>query len=452
MAAAIAAVLTLFFASAQAQQAPQAFTNMRLASQAAQEQRERVRLIQAEPLSAAVHIARLSVGVLRSARVGTTVRFQVAPEVVVEARGLRTRIEEGRFIWTGEVLSGSRTLPPGLVSIMVSGGDVIGSIRAANGRFYGLRPLGNRDVAIVEINFAAMPPDHPPESEWRGARPPVAMQPNPEAARWRAAFFQQLDRHQRLRRWATTADELNLAQNYTWLPQFWNLPVQAPEITVLVAYTAGAQALHGNIPLLAADAVEQTNNAHFNSKVFARLRLVATMQVAYQEAPWSTLGFVKAYNDVVNGLEGLSSVHVQRDAVDADLVVLIIGTLAPVCGFAGPQVGADAAAAFAIVHYSCATNNFTFAHEIGHLIGARHDMANSPELTPYPWGHGYRICESFGTLMAYYCSTRTALEPPRLLNWSSPLTTWNGVPMGTADLEDVHRVWNERAFEVSLFR
>ena len=41
---------------------------------------------------------------------------------------------------------------------------------------------------------------------------------------------------------------------------------------------------------------------------------------------------------------------------------------------------------------------------------------------------------------------------PRLQYWSSPLTTWGGIPMGTAALEDNHRVWNERAAPVAAFR
>jgi hypothetical protein len=448
-AAVLSVMAALLFGSAQAQEAPHAFTDVRVASRAAPAQRERIRLIQAEPVSAAVHIARVSTGVLRAARVGRTVRFQVSPDAVVEARALRTRTEDGRFIWTGEVLSRSRDRPPDLASIIVSGGDVIGWMRASDGRLYSLRPLGALEIAVVEINEAAFPPDHPADAPSPRSR--EVARSSPEAAAWRAAFYRQLEERQVLQRWATTASELNFAENYTLIPQFWDLPVEAPEITVLVAYTSAAQALHGNIPLLAADVVEQANLIHFNSKVFARLRLVGTMQVNYQELEIDWL-YIGAHTHLVDGLNGLDSVHAQRDALAADLVVLIVSHDANVCGNAGPDVGVDAEAAFAVVRYSCAADHSTFAHEIGHLMGARHDMASEPMLTPYAWGHGYRVCESFGTIMAVYCSLTTPPEPPRQLYWSSPLTTWKGVPMGSADLEDVHRVWNERAFDVALFR
>jgi hypothetical protein len=446
--AAFFAMVVLCLGSAHAQQAPQAFVGLRPAAEARPAQRERVRLIQAEPRSLTVHIARVSTEALRSARVGQTIRFQVGPDAVAEARTLRSRTEDRRWIWTGEVLSRSRVRPPGLARIIVSGGDVIGSIEASDGRVYSLRPLGAGEVAIIELNPAAARPDH---AEGLPARAPRrAVRSSPEAAAWRAAFYRQLEQREALRRWATVAYEVNLAQNYALMPQFWTLPVVAPEITVLVAYTSASQALHGNVPLMAADAVEQTNNAHFNSKVFARLRLVGTMQVSYQEPPWTALGFVKAHNDLANGLEGLNSVHAQREALDADIVVLIIGTLGP-CGYAGPDLAVDAAAAFVVVHYDCATNQYSFAHEIGHLIGAGHDIDNYPALTPYAWGHGYRNCAEFRTIMAYFCDGNTGL-PKRVLFWSSPLTTWNGLPMGSAELADNRRVWNERAFDVSLFR
>lgn len=55
-AAVLPVMAALFFGSAEAQQAPHAFIEVRPASQAAPAQRERIRLTQAEPVSAAVHI------------------------------------------------------------------------------------------------------------------------------------------------------------------------------------------------------------------------------------------------------------------------------------------------------------------------------------------------------------------------------------------------------------
>jgi hypothetical protein len=61
------------------------------------------------------------------------------------------------------------------------------------------------------------------------------------------------------------------------------------------------------------------------------------------------------------------------------------------CGLAD-AIMANASTAFAIVHYDCATGYYSFAHELGHLQGARHDPANDPTNTPPcgPYGHGFQ--------------------------------------------------------------
>ena len=43
------------------------------------------------------------------------------------------------------------------------------------------------------------------------------------------------------------------------------------------------------------------------------------------------------------------------------------------CGLS-TRVFADADEAFSVVHHECATMNYSVAHEIGHLIGARHEL------------------------------------------------------------------------------
>jgi hypothetical protein len=341
-------------------------------------------------------------------------------------------------------------------NILVSGGDISGTIRAADGRVYQLRPLGDLEAAIVEIDFATLPPDHADEYPIQDARGagPRTLQLSREAAARHAAFQRQLDSYPRLRRWATTASEFNLAQTYALAPQFWALPVEMPEITVLVAYTASAQAHHGNVTLLAADAVWETTQSFFNSKALVRIRLVGAMQVIYSdsfgEAAWN-----QTYVDFLGAGDGqMDEIHAQRDALGADVVVLITNNDHE-CGTVGNEahIGATAATAYAMVYHKCATGNYSFGHEIGHLMGARHNVADDPAVTPFAWGHGYRhgcAATDFRTIMAKYCGSGPL--PPRVQFWSSPFVLWNGIPMGSAGQEHVARVWTERAFEVSMFR
>ena len=45
------------------------------------------------------------------------------------------------------------------------------------------------------------------------------------------------------------------------------------------------------------------------------------------------------------------------------------------CGLS-TRVGADAEEAYFVVHHSCAAITISIAHEIGHILGARHDRVD----------------------------------------------------------------------------
>lgn len=135
---------------------------------------------------------------------------------------------------------------------------------------------------------------------------------------------------------------------------------------------------------------------------------------------------------------------------------------------------ASAETAFALVHYNCATGpQYTFGHEIGHLQGARHDLDQDPETTPYAYGHGFKYCPAPSTtdpnpdwcrtIMALECNctpevcgrASTCPAPqrncPRARYWSSPNVHSCSV-MGTAERENNARVLNETATTVAAFR
>ena len=54
-----------------------------------------------------------------------------------------------------------------------------------------------------------------------------------------------------------------------------------------------------------------------------------------------------------------------------------------------------------MVHHECAAASYSLAHEIGHLIGARHDLNLDKNLKPFPYGHGYVNGTKWRDIMSY---------------------------------------------------
>ena len=168
-------------------------------------------------------------------------------------------------------------------------------------------------------------------------------------------------------------------------------------------------------------AVAVANSTYVNSKVNINLKLVQTVRVNYIE---STTHAVDLDRFRMNGDGFMDNVHTLRNQSKADVCVLLIDN-SQFCGLAA-AILAKPDTAFAVVHYDCAVGNLSFAHEIGHLQGARHDLGVDPTIDPaYPWNHGYLIPGTDGrTVMAY----PAASNPNRIPNWSNPDVKYKGVP------------------------
>jgi hypothetical protein len=111
-------------------------------------------------------------------------------------------------------------------------------------------------------------------------------------------------------------------------------------------------------------------------------------------------------------------------------------------------VFADKEDAFAVVHHGCAATSYSIAHEIGHLIGARHDPSMDTNTTPFPYGHGYVNGTKWRDIMSY---KHTCGGCPRVPVWSSPTVTVRGERAGTSS-NDNARVILEQAARVAAFR
>ena len=227
----------------------------------------------------------------------------------------------------------------------------------------------------------------------------------------------------------------------------------SPTIDVMVVYTAAALAGAGSLPALKANialAILESNQSYANSGIAPHLRLVHVQQVTYAETGNLTTD-VHRLAGTTDGF--MDNVHALRNLYGADVVTLIVENGGGFCGMAD-AVKASAATAFDVVQrIACLTGYYSFAHELGHLQGARHDIYEDRLRTPYSYGHGYvNLPALWRTVMAYdkKC-TDNGVTCTRLQYWSNPAATYGGAAMGDATARN-NLVLNTTAAAVANFR
>ena len=285
---------------------------------------------------------------------------------------------------------------------MVRNGNIMGSIQD-QGTLYRIEPVGNGVHALIKVDQGRFPPEHPPS-------------------------FQQQERRGDIRAPGGMNDAARDA-----------LPVG---IDVLVAYTTAARSAVADINATIQLAVAEANQSYINSGINIKLTLVDSFEVAYSESG-------KTFETILADFVANPTVQNRRNSSGADLAAMIINQT-DYCGLAD-AIMANASTAYAVVHYDCATGYYSFAHELGHLQGARHDPATDPTNTPFAYGHGLQHLSptpAWRTIMAYNCSGGC----PRIQYWSNPNVQYGGVAMGTAATNDNSCVWNETAATVAAFR
>ena len=397
---------------------------------------------------------------LRSDARGKTSAVRPGARIVIPFNGeervtaVRKSVEkksEG-WTWRGEV---EGTGEPVLL-MWWKGGKFTG-IFTYRGRIYTLRNMGGDLHAIVEAEPDKLPPDHSPNASQNGKAADLKEDPlvsRGEGASMRTA---KTPSGRANNKDAGSAEKASLAAvaNPELASSGKVVPLSAAKrrqlatnkvtIDVMVLYTPKVAKKYLDIDTdLIALAIEQGNESFASSGIGnVKLHLVHQQEIEYDEG--KRQHFEHLYN-MVDGTGPFSAVQALRDEKRADVVVLIVDD-ASGCGLS-TRVAAGAEEAFAVVHHTCAAVTYSIAHEIGHIIGTRHDKALDPNTTPFPYGHGYVNGTKWRDIMSYRQSCNGC---PRIPYWSNPAIKIRGEAGGTIDADNA-RVILEQAERVSKFR
>ncbi|MCK4959759.1 MAG: hypothetical protein KAT00_10160 [Planctomycetes bacterium] len=237
-------------------------------------------------------------------------------------------------------------------------------------------------------------------------------------------------------------------------------PVMAQDsgslVDVMVVYTPAVRSAEGGTTAMDALinlAIDEVNQAYFNSEIDLRIRLVHRSEVAYTESGSADIDLER-----LTDTDGyMDSVHSLRDTYGADMVCLFADYLGPgVGGIAWVMDDLESFEdyAFSVVRRDQVIGFDTFAHELGHNMGCHHAVGDGS--TPivrgealYNYSHGWRFygdsSTRFRTVMAYTPGNR-------IRYFSNPNILYDGQPTGRVDLEDNARTINNSASVVASWR
>lgn len=210
-------------------------------------------------------------------------------------------------------------------------------------------------------------------------------------------------------------------------------------------------------------AIGETRDSYRNSGVTVKLALVHTEEVEYSEK-----GTIEQDLDALIEkragdlqIEKVRTIHRIRREHKGDIVILLTRATdgGGACGVSMQMNKVSTAHckyAFAIVPVNCATGVYSFAHEVGHIMGADHEVGGD-DSPPFEFSHGHvqpspskQGVDPWRTIMAQDDGSCGQNGCERILYWSNPEVLYHGDPTGGPKANNA-RALNATAETVARF-
>lgn len=292
----------------------------------------------------------------------------------------------GGFTWTGELqqeVSAAAPLAAGTVSFYLAGGRLFGTLRTEDGGYFEIVPDGEQHRLVSFASAAGDP---------CGIGAHVTDKAAPGEVATLLAGVTETD---------------------------CSTPMSNTTITVLVLYPRSLAGSAAAVDTYATSRITEANNLFSGSDVKIVYQLVpggGGVMITGEQPPGprnsANPNDADATEPVLDWLNGQfdtpgvdTEVEILRNYYGADMVSVVIPSHPEVnCGIANlPRVSGGTEVihgtstpfgdkAFSVVELNCGNADYTFAHELGHNYGMRHDNDSTPPANAvYPWAFDHLL-------------------------------------------------------------